>query len=64
MPEIAMDIRSSHRVERDGSHTVTVELSGLPTLELAQGVSNWMRRLVRANAHEIGRLEPNPPRQQ
>lgn len=60
MAETAMDLRSSHRQEADGSHTVTIEMSGLPTIEMAQGVSNWMRDLVRANAHKIGRLEAKP----
>lgn len=60
MAEIAMDLRSSHRAEPDGTHTVTVEMTGLPTIEMAQGVSNWMRDLVRANAHKIGRLEAKP----
>lgn len=64
MAEIAIDLRSSHRVEVDGSHTVTIEISGLPSMDAAQGVSNWMRELVRENAHKIGRLDPNPPRQQ
>jgi hypothetical protein len=61
MSETAMDLRSSHRIEADGSHTVVIEMSGLPSLEMAQGISNWMRDLIRANAHKIGRLEARPP---
>lgn len=64
MPEIAIDLRSAHRVEKDGSHTVTVEISGLPDIGCAQSVSDWMRDLVRDNAHQIGRLDMNPPRAQ
>ena len=57
MAEIPMDLRSSHREEADGSHTVTITMSGIPSLQMAQGVSNWMRSLVRSNAHQIGRLD-------
>lgn len=64
MAESTIDLRSSHRVEADGSHTVMVTISGLPTLEWAQRVGNWMRDLVRANANQIGRLDPNPPKPQ
>lgn len=64
MAENAIDLRSSHRVEADGSHTVMVTISGLPTLEWAQRIGNWMRDLIRANANQIGRLDPNPPKPQ
>jgi len=56
MAEIPIDLHSSHREEADGSHTVMVQISGIPSLGMAQGVSDWMRDLVRANAHQIGRL--------
>lgn len=58
-----IDLRSSHRQEADGTHTVTVTISGMPTLEWAQRVSDWMRGLVRANADQIGWLERNPPKE-
>jgi hypothetical protein len=64
MSQNIIDLMSSHRVEADGTHTVTIQISGLPSLPLAQHVSDWMRDLVRANAHQIGRLDPNPPKQQ
>jgi hypothetical protein len=36
----------------------------LPSLDYANRVSNWMRGLIRENASQIGRLDPNPPRSQ
>lgn len=64
MPEIPIDLRSYHREEADGSHTVTVEISGLPSLDQANRVSTWMRDMIRTGAVQIGRLDPNPPRSQ
>ena len=64
MADTAIDLRSSHREENDGSHTVMITMSGIPSVEMAQEVSNWMRDLVRANAHQIGRPDPNPPKAQ
>lgn len=57
MSEIPIDLKSSHHVEDDGSHTVLVTVSGLPSVQLANEVSNWMRDAIRANAHKIGRLD-------
>ena len=62
MAETAIDLKSSYRVEADGSHTVVVEIMGLPSMQWANGVSLWVRDMIRENAHKIGRLDPNPPR--
>ena len=62
MPETTIDLRSYHKEEADGSHTVTVEISGLPDMAYANRVSNWMRGLIRENADQLGRLDQNPPR--
>ena len=60
MAQTAIDIGSSHRVEADGTHTVMVQISGLPNIAMANKVSNWMHSLVRENAQQIGRLaEPS-----
>lgn len=61
MGEIPIDLRSSHRVEADGSHTVIVTISGLPDIDTAQRINLWMRDAIRDNAHKIGRQDPNPP---
>lgn len=63
MPVAAIDLRSSHRQETDGTHTVMVTISGLPTLAWSQRVSDWLRDLVRENAAQIGQLERNPPKE-
>lgn len=63
MAEIPIDLRSSHRVEKDGTHTVMVTISGLADMNMANRVSMWMRDAIRDNAHKIGRRDPNPPRQ-
>lgn len=47
-----------HREEVDGSHTVTVEISGLPSMEWANRASLWIRDAIRENAHKIGSLDP------
>jgi len=62
MAEIPIDLRSSHRVEADGTHSVMVTISGLPSLNTANFVSMWIRDAIRGNAHKIGRLDPNPPK--
>jgi hypothetical protein len=56
-----LDIRNAHRVEPDGSHTVTVQITGLPSLDEANRVSLWMRDCIRENAHKIGTLDRAPP---
>lgn len=56
MAETAIDLQSSHRQEADGSHTVTLTVSGIPTLGWSQRVSDWLRDLIRQHANEIGRL--------
>lgn len=64
MGEIAIDLRSYHRQEADGSHTVTIEISGLPSLDQANRVSTWMRDMIRTGSVQIGRIDPNPPKTQ
>lgn len=60
MAETVIDMRSAHRVEADGSHTVTVQVSGLRDLRMAQDISDWMHTLIREHAHQIGRLAKPP----
>jgi hypothetical protein len=59
---IPIDLRSAHRVETDGTHTVTVEITGLPSIDAANRVSLWMRDNIRENAHKIGFLDREPPK--
>lgn len=53
-----IDMRSSHREETDGTHTVTVQISGIPNLQLANRISHWVQDLLQKNANQIGRLTP------
>lgn len=62
MTEHPIDLRSSHRQEDDGSHTVMLTISGLPSLDASNRVSMWLRDAIRENAHKIGRRDPNPPK--
>jgi hypothetical protein len=59
MAEFVIDIRSYHRKEPDGSHTVTLEISGIPTLDQANRITGWMRKMILDGADQIGRLDPN-----
>lgn len=63
MAEIAIDFRSSCRQETDGSLTVTIQVSGLPDLQMANKVSLWMRDIIQEHAHEIGRRDVTPASQ-
>jgi hypothetical protein len=61
MAEIPIDFAATHRQETDGSHTVIVTVSGLPSMAVSNKIAMWMRHMIRSNANEIGRLEKNPP---
>lgn len=64
MDVTAIDLRSYHQEMEDGGHTVTVEISGLRSLDQANRVSLWIRDIIRANAHQIGALDRDPPKTQ
>lgn len=59
-----IDLYSSHRQEADGSHTVMLTISGLPSMEWANRVSLWIRSAIREHANEIGLLDAEPPQSQ
>jgi hypothetical protein len=46
-------LRAFHRVEADESHTVAVEITGLPSLEWSRHMAHWLH-LIKERAHEIG----------
>jgi hypothetical protein len=60
MTEIPIAVRTHYREEKDGTHTLTFEMSGIPSRKMAQGISDWVRELVRNHAKEIGRFEDGP----
>ena len=47
-------LRAFHRLEADESHTVAVEITGLPSLEWSRHMAQWLHALIRERAHEIG----------
>jgi hypothetical protein len=61
---IPIDLVSSHQIEEDGSHTVMLTISGLPSLEASNRVSMWLRDAIRENANKIGWRDPQPPTHQ
>lgn len=63
MAEYPIDFSPSCRQEKDGSLTVIVQITGIPDMEMANKVSNWMRDCIRENAHKIGRRAEAPARQ-
>ncbi len=52
-----MKLQSSHREEADGTHSIMIVASGIPSLEMAQDVSDWMRDVILERVDEIGVLE-------
>ena len=48
------ELRAFHRVEADESHTVAIEISGLPSLEWSRHMAQWLHDLIKERAHEIG----------
>lgn len=60
MTEYAVDFHSSCRQEKDGSLTVTIQISGLPNVDMANKVSLWMRGIIQKHAHEMGRRDTAP----
>lgn len=57
MAEYAIDFNATCRQEKDGSLTVTVQISGLPDVDMANKVSRWMREIIQTHAHEIGQRD-------
>jgi len=55
-----VDFRSDYRQEDNGSHTVTITISSIPTRYKAQQLSNWVHGLIRDHASEIGLLGSPP----
>ena len=47
-------LRAFHRVEADESHTVAIEITGLPSLDWSRHMAQWLHDLIKERAHEIG----------
>jgi hypothetical protein len=55
---VEVTLRGFHRVEADGSHTVAIEITGLPSLDWSKQISQWVHDMIKDRAHEIGCLLP------
>lgn len=43
--------------EHNGTFTVTLTITGIPTQPTADRISQWLHKITRAHASEIGALE-------
>jgi hypothetical protein len=57
MAEYGLDFQSGCRREADGSLTVTLEVRGIPDVDIANRVGGWLRKIVQENADELGRRD-------
>ena len=62
--QVPVDINAHLRQEEDQSYTIVVEISGIPSVDVANRVSQWLRSAIWDNADLLGELDPNPPRRQ
>lgn len=47
--------------ELDGSLTVVVEISGLPDVDAANKISDWLKKIIKDNANTIGLWSEGDP---
>jgi hypothetical protein len=57
MAEYGLDFQSGCRRGADGSLTVTLEIRGIPDIDIANRVGGWLRKIVQENAGELGRRD-------
>lgn len=50
----ALDMQASCRHQSNGTYTVTLEISGVPSIVKANEISSWLRRTLRPHISEIG----------
>ena len=63
MVQIPIDLNATLREELDKSFTILVEISGIPSTDVAVRISNWLRQAVRDNPDMLGQFEKPPTRQ-
>jgi hypothetical protein len=51
---IPIHLDATLRQEVDKSLTIVVEISGIPTTEVAREISTWLRQAIRENADLVG----------
>jgi hypothetical protein len=47
-------LRAFHRVEANESHTVAIEITGIPSLDWSRHMAQWLHDVIKDRAHEIG----------
>jgi transcriptional regulator GlxA family with amidase domain len=57
---IPIHLDATLRQEVDKSLTIVVEISGIPTTEVAREISTWLRQAIRENADLVGELNKPP----
>lgn len=58
--EIALELMTAMRRDDDGTVALMLTISNIPP-ELVEAIGNWLHAMIKSHAHELGRLEPNPP---
>jgi len=57
MAEYGLNFQSGCRRETDGSLTVTLEVRGIPDIDIANRVGGWLRKIIQEHADELGRRD-------
>jgi hypothetical protein len=60
--QFPIDLDAQLRQEPDQSFTIVIEISGIPSIAMADHISNWLRTAIRDNADLLGKID-TPPRQ-
>jgi len=60
--QIPLDFHANLRRDPDQSFTIVVEISGIPSVDIADRVSKWLQTAIRQNADMLGDLDPPPRR--
>ena len=50
----AIDMQCSMRPQSNGTYTVVLEITGVPSMVKANEISAWMRRTLRPHIADIG----------
>jgi len=59
--QIPLNFHAHLRQEPDQSFTIVVEISGIPSIDMADRVSKWLQTAIRENAEKLDDVD-TPPR--
>ena len=57
---IPIDLNATLREKADKSFTIVLEISRIPSTEVAVRISNWLRQAIRDNPDLLGKFEKPP----